>query len=122
MEPFNQPTTRTEVGKPAAIVAYLGFIGLIIAFVLNQNEKAPLASYHIRQSLGLMIVLFICYIALMVIGFIPGVRYITLVLFPLVGIGGLVLLIMGIIAAVNGEMKPLPIVGNEIQNRLGSVG
>lgn len=115
------PSTQSD-GKVAAIISYFGLIGLIIAFVLNSSQKAPLATYHIRQSIGLLIVLVLVYIVAFVLAFIPGIRVIAGFLFPVVGIIGLIFIILGVIAAANGEQKPLPIIGAEIQNRLASIG
>ena len=42
-----------------AILAYLSFIGLIIAYILNIEEKDKLTSYHIKNMFGLVILLFI---------------------------------------------------------------
>jgi len=48
-----QEQENTNSGKTIAIISYLTFIGLIIAFVMNNEKKEPFASFHIRQSLGL---------------------------------------------------------------------
>jgi uncharacterized membrane protein len=52
---MNNPT---EQGKTNAIVSYLTIIGTIIAMVQNSEVKNPFASFHIRQSLGLMLTFF----------------------------------------------------------------
>lgn len=106
-EQTNTTDTVSE-GKTIAIVSYITLIGLIIAFVLNNDKKNTFASYHIRQSLGLGIFA----IVIMIVGFIPYIGWIinligSLLLF--------VLWILGIINAANGEEKPLPIVGNQFQ-------
>ncbi len=44
---------KNEDAKKIAIIAYITIIGLIIAYVMNNDKKLPFASYHIRQSLGL---------------------------------------------------------------------
>ncbi len=41
-------------GKTIAIISYLTFIGTIIAFIMNQNKQNSFASFHIRQTVGLM--------------------------------------------------------------------
>lgn len=106
-EQTNTGNTVSE-GKTIAIVSYITIIGLIIAFVLNNDKKNTFASYHIRQSLGLGIFA----IALLIIGFVP---YIGPIINMLGSILLLVLWILGIINAANGEEKPLPIVGKQFQ-------
>ncbi len=42
-----------------AILAYLSFIGLIIAYILNMDEKDKFVTYHIKNMFGLVLILFI---------------------------------------------------------------
>ena len=74
-------------GKNIAIISYLTVIGLVLAFVMNNEKKEPFASFHIRQSLGLVITS----IALAIINVIPVLGWIVSI------IGYLVLLYMWIV-------------------------
>jgi len=40
-------------GKDIALISYLTLIGLLIAFVMNNDKKYEFAKFHIRQSLGM---------------------------------------------------------------------
>ena len=53
METQETTLTKSTEGKNIAIIAYITIIGLIIAFVMNNEKKDHFASYHIKQSLGL---------------------------------------------------------------------
>lgn len=100
--------------KTIAIVSYLTVIGLIVAFVLNNEKKDPFASYHIRQSLGLVLTS----IALSLINVIPVLGWIVSL------IGAFVLLymwIMGLLNAINGKEKPVPILGEKYLEWLKSI-
>ena len=93
-------------GKNIAIISYLTVIGLVLAFVMNNEKKEPFASFHIRQSLGLVITS----IALAIINVIPVLGWIVSI------IGYLVLLymwIVGLLNAVNCKEKVVPILGNK---------
>ncbi len=46
-------------GNYKAILAYLFFVGLIIAYILNIDEKNKFVTYHIKNMFGLVIILFI---------------------------------------------------------------
>lgn len=46
-------------GNYKAVLAYLSFIGLIIAYILNMEEKDKLVTYHIKNMFGLVALLFI---------------------------------------------------------------
>ena len=105
--------TTDDNGKTTAIVAYITIIGWLIAyFAMHQPKKTSLGSYHLRQTL----LLFICAIVYQIV-----VVTITMAV-PLLGlvflIGWLVFLvlwIMGLIAAINGEEKPMPLIGEKAQ-------
>ncbi|NND63328.1 MAG: hypothetical protein HKN48_09055 [Flavobacteriaceae bacterium] len=45
-------------GKTLGIIAYLTFIGMIIAYFMNKEEKHSFATYHIKNMFGLVILLF----------------------------------------------------------------
>lgn len=107
--------SQATTGKSnTAVIAYLTIIGLIIAFVMNNDKKEPFASYHIRQSLGLMITGF----ALSIVNIIPILGWIiSIVGFVIV----LYMWIMGLMNAINGKEKPLPILGNRFAEWFKSV-
>ena len=103
MESAKTKTTSSE-GKTIAIIAYLTIIGLIIAFVMNNDKKDDFAKYHITQSLGLAIT----GLALGIIGLVPIIGW----LINIIGIFILLYMwIMGFINAINEKEKPVPLFG-----------
>jgi uncharacterized membrane protein len=105
--------TATENGKATAIVSYLSFLGWLIAyFALHVPNKTSLGSFHLRQTLLLML----CGIGLQIISMILIfiMPFLALILW-VVWIGLLVLWIIGLIAAINGEEKPMPVIGEKAQ-------
>ncbi len=103
--------------KTIAWVSYITIIGWIIALVSYNGsvEKSSLARFHLRQSLGLILTSIAIYIVQMFAIFIVG--FLAL-LFNLLFLGLLVLWIIGLIAAVNGEEKPVPLVGDLYQKMI----
>lgn len=90
-------------GKTKAIVAHLTLIGWIIALVVNQNEqKDELASFYIRQMLGLMLASFI-------LSFIPVIGWILWIV-------SFVFWIISLVGAVGGQPKELPLIGKFFQD------
>ena len=43
-------------GKLAAIIAHLFFLGPIVAFFINDDQKDPFGSFYIRQNVGITII------------------------------------------------------------------
>ena len=106
--------TRDTQDKTIAIVAYLTIIGLVVALVLNNEKRDLFAKYHIRQSLGLVLTS----LALSLINVIPILGWIVSM------VGAFVLLymwVMGLLNAINGREKPVPILGEKYEEWLKSV-
>lgn len=45
--------TDIKQGKTTAIIAYLTFVGWLIALFMNKEPKNDFAAFHLRQSLGI---------------------------------------------------------------------
>ncbi len=102
----NSPSSE---GKTRAIVAHITIIGTIIAIVQNK-PKDEFASFYIRQMLGLFIIGIVINIITRILP--PSLGMI----FSLLGLGVLVLWILSLIGAINGEKKPTPGVGQMFQD------
>ena len=93
-------------GKNIAMIAYITIIGLIIAFVMNNEKKNEFARFHIKQSLGLALT----GLAIGIIGIIPILGWIINIL------GIFVLLymwIVGLMNAINGKQNTVPFLGDK---------
>jgi len=107
-------TGTVQNGKIIAIISYFSIIGLIIAFIMNQNKKNYFASFHIRQATGIAALQ-------MIISMIN--RNLNLgMIGSLLGIGVVVLAIFGIIGAVQGQEKKIPLLGDHFQEWFKSIG
>jgi len=114
-----EPLVNDDSGKTAGIVSYFWIIGWLIAyFGMHQNNKTSLGSYQLRQTLLLHIISVAIWIVfdriLIDMLFTTGFFAFTW-LIDLFWLGFLVLWIIGIIGAVNGEKKPIPLIGEWAQ-------
>lgn len=48
---------EAPTGKTKAIVAYLTFVGMLIAYFMNRDNKHEFATWHIKNMFGLVILL-----------------------------------------------------------------
>ncbi len=85
-----------------AVVAYIVFF----IPLLTEAKDDPFVKYHVKQGL----VLFICSVIVWFIA--RAIPVFGWVLSPLLNIAILVLAIIGIVNAVNGDEKPLPFIGS----------
>ncbi len=88
-------------GKTKAIIAHIPWIGWLIALIINSTQKDEIASFYIKQTLGLYLVSMFWWIPL--IGWFLGILM-------------FIFWILSLIGAVNGEMKETPIVGRYFQD------
>lgn len=109
-------------GKTVAIISYLTIIGWVIAFVMYGNNKSKLAIYHLRQNLLLMIIAVAVYIVQMMLFAVPYIGWLIHISFMVINIGFFVLWIIGLIGAVNGEEKPMPVIGEKAQQIFKKIG
>lgn len=90
-----------EKNKPVAILAYIIFFIPLLA-----ARESRFAMFHANQGF----LVFLTVVAVNVVGMIiPVIGW--FIIFPLGSLFALVLVILGIINAVNGQMKPLPLLG-----------
>ncbi len=87
-------------GKTKAIVAHIFFIGWIISFVININDKDEITSYYLRQTLLLHLII--------MFGWIP-------VFGNLLALAAFVFLIISLLSAIQNEQKEIPFVGSYFQ-------
>lgn len=115
---MSTPTPVTPVAdntedRTVAILAYITIIGFIVALVIQTGKKSRLGAYHLRQMLGLIL---------------TGLVGSALAVVPLLGwlasmlvwLALLVFWILGLVAALNREFKPVPVLGAYYQQWLGN--
>jgi len=94
-------------GKTKAIVAHIFWIGWIISLVVNMKDKDEMASFYIRQLLGI----YLFSLAVTIIASIVNVPLLS----TIGGIITLVFWVLSLISAIQGEKKEVPVVGNYFQ-------
>jgi len=110
-KPHTETTQKNDVtsdGKNIATIAYLTLIGLVIAYVMNNDKKTEFGAYHIRQSIGLIAAA----IAISIIAMVPFIGWIISI------VGSLALLylwVMGLVNAINEKMEPIPWIGKKFE-------
>jgi len=103
----SKPVGKQDNSKIVAILSYF-LVGIIWYFVDETVKKSSLAKYHVKQAINLLIIEIVVFILASVVMWIPvvgaAIHYILWVFF-------VVIWIIGLINAVNGAEKEVPIVG-----------
>ncbi|HLN18569.1 MAG TPA: DUF4870 domain-containing protein [Patescibacteria group bacterium] len=105
------PTTQSggSDAEKNKLFAIIGYIFPILFFVplVSDAKNSPFAKFHANQQLNFLLFTVVGYIASSILTFI----LIGILLWFVVAIGSIVFMILGIINASKGEMKPLPVIG-----------
>lgn len=105
--------STADNGKTVAIISYITIIGWIIALVMHNGNKTKLGGFHVRQSLGIMILYIINYVIWMVLT--------IYILYIIIAIAIFVLWVIGLVGAIQGEEKEVPLLGAQFQDWFKSV-
>jgi uncharacterized membrane protein len=98
------PATQPQNIDDDKLIAAIGYLGILCLIPLLAKKDSAYAQHHGKQGL----VLLIAWVILMFINIIPILGQI---LWMLGAIGLVVLLIMGVINALNGNMWEMPLLG-----------
>jgi uncharacterized membrane protein len=85
-----------------AVLSYLGIL-IIIPFI-TEAKNDPFVKFHMRQGF----VLIISWVVAFILGMVPIIGLLATLLDLLL----FILMIIGIVNAVGGKMKQLPVIGN----------
>ncbi len=95
---------RYKMATLVAVISYFTLIGWVVAMIIYDKHQSSLASFHLRQSLGLII---------------TGAM---LSLIPLVGwvlnIGVILAWAVGVYSAIQGQEYRVPLLGDFYQKHL----
>lgn len=96
-----------EEGKTMAIIAYITLIGTLVAYLMNNGKKNAFAKFHIGQALRAWLTGIVVTIAANILVGMTGMGFLSYLSYT-----GLVLAIIGLVNAMNGEVKKIPLVGD----------
>jgi uncharacterized membrane protein len=111
------PPVAASEDKTVAVLSYITLIGFIAAIVIHSSKKTALGAFHLRQTLGFFLTVIAFSIGQFVLLVIPFLGWLAV---PVIWLGLFVLWVMGLISAVKGEAKPMPILGPLYQKLFGN--
>jgi uncharacterized membrane protein len=118
METNENLTPSDEDGKAAGIVSYFFIVGWLIAYFALHHNKTGLGSYQLRQTLLFHIISTVAVVALDILFFyllFSPDYWAASALNWLVRTSIIVLWVFGFLGAINGEKKPMPLIGKKAQ-------
>ena len=95
---------NTKVAKFVAVISYFTLIGWVVAMIIYDKNHSSLASFHLRQSIGLII-------TGAFLSFIPLVGWVL-------DIGVILAWGIGLYSAIKGQEYKVPVLGDFYQKHL----
>jgi len=103
----------------AGMLAYVTIIPPIVFLVLEPYNKNRFIRFHSYQSIFFQVAWIVIWVALNIIASIPVLGWISLLIWPLIGLGGFVLWTILLLKAYQNQMFKLPVIGDLAEKQVG---
>ncbi|HLK34921.1 MAG TPA: DUF4870 domain-containing protein [Terriglobales bacterium] len=110
--PAAAPATGGMSDNVIGMLAYVTIIPAIIFLVMEPYNRNRFVRFHAFQSIFFCVACIALSIVMSIIGMVPMVGLITLFIWPLIGLGFLVLWVILLLKAYQGQMWKLPFIGD----------
>ena len=117
-------TTSSNAGMAdnvAGMLAYVTFIPAIIFLVTAPYNKNRFIRFHAFQCLFFNVAWIVLWIALQFLVHIPFLGFFTILLWPIIGLGGLAIWIILLLKANQGQTWKLPIIGDMAEKQANAM-
>jgi uncharacterized membrane protein len=105
----------------AGMLAYVTIIPAIIFLVMEPYNKSRFIRFHAFQCLFFAVAWTVLWIALSIVAHIPFLGWLTILLWPLVGLAGLIIWVILLLKANQGQMFKLPVVGDMAEKQANAI-
>jgi len=107
-----QATTGGLTDNMAGMLAYVTIIPAILFLVMEPYNKSRFIRFHAFQCIFFAIAWTVLWIALNIIVHIPFLGWLTILVWPLVGLAGFIIWLVLVLKAYQGQMFKLPVIGD----------
>lgn len=104
----------------AGMLAYVTIVPAIIFLVIEPYNRSRFVRFHCFQSIFFAVAWTVLWIALSFVGMIPILGWATILIWPLLGLGGLILWVILLLKANQGQMFKLPVIGEMAEKQAGA--
>jgi len=105
----------------AGMLAYITIVPAIIFLVIEPYNRKRFVRFHAFQSIFFGVAWIVLSIAVSIITAIPFLGLLSLLIWPIIGIGGLILWILLLLKANQGQMWKLPVIGDMAEKQANTV-
>ena len=119
--PIPQASTGGMTDNVIGMLAYVTIIPAIIFLVIEPYNKNRFVRFHSFQNLFFAVAWIVLWIALSIVAHIPILGWLTILIWPLIGLGGLILWIILLLKAYQGQMWKLPVIGDMAEKQANAM-
>ncbi len=102
----------------AGMLAYVTIIPAIIFLVMEPYNRSKFIRFHSFQCIFFYIAWTVLWVGLSIVAHIPFFGWLTILLWPLVGLAGLIVWIILLMKANQGLMYKLPVIGDMAEKQV----
>ena len=103
------------------MLCYITIIPAIIFLVMEPYNKSRFVRFHAFQMIFFCVAMIAIWIGLTIIGFVPGLIFITFPLHMIIWLGSFIIWIILLIKANQGLMYKLPVIGDLAEKQANAV-
>jgi uncharacterized membrane protein len=104
----------------AGMLAYVTIIPAIIFLVMEPYNRSRFVRFHAFQSIFFAVAWTALWIVLNIIAHIPLLGWLTILIWPLIGLAGFIIWLILLLKANQGQMFKLPIIGDLAEKQAGA--
>jgi uncharacterized membrane protein len=104
----------------AGMLAYVTIIPAILFLVIEPYNRSRFVRFHAFQSIFFALAWTALWIVLSFLVHIPFLGWLTILIWPLVGLAGLVIWLVLLLKANQGQMWKLPVIGDMAEKQAGA--
>jgi uncharacterized membrane protein len=120
--PIAVPPVGTGSGladNVAGMLAYVTIIPAIVFLVVEPYNRSRFVRFHAWQCVFFNVAWWILWIGLHMVAHFPFLGFLTVLVWPLIGLGGFIVWIILLLKANQGQMYKLPVIGDLAEKQAG---
>ena len=106
------PSSQGMTDNVAGMLAYVTIIPAVVFLVMAPYNKSRFIRFHSFQCIFFCVAWTVLWIALSIVAHIPFFGWLTVLIWPLVGLAGLIVWVIMLMKANQGQMYKLPVIGD----------
>jgi uncharacterized membrane protein len=115
------PSAGGLTDNVAGMLAYVTIIPAIIFLVMEPYNKNRFIRFHAFQCIFFAIAWTVLWMGLSIIAHIPILGWLTILIWPLIGLAGLIIWVILLLKANQGQMFKLPVIGDMAEKQANAI-